>query len=491
MIRTILKHGLAVMSAGFLSIAGHLYAYDAELWTHYTGQNTVTSIAEGESEIYFGTSGGIRRYHRFRQSWLRTITTAEGLPDNFIQQMSFDPDSGDLEIRTRTGNARWMSRLEALTPGGFAKLSPVNYIPRIPNVVPPFGYYINGDIVRGPDRNYRILDVLIDSWNILWIATDGLGIGRADLTFNELEFLQSGPLVSNVTALEIDGSSIWVGGQDDFRAHARGISRFDRESDKWRYYESDAIPRLDDTQITDILADSADVWFATDQGVVRYRKTDDAWDTYRYSRSSSTRHIRNTTALARGSDRLWLGTDRGLAVLDLGADTLRSVRGSHNFRIHDLAAGDLHIWAATHKGLFRSPVDDVTWSPVSEPPAAIRPILAVDASGDTTWALAAAPPTLLVSTHHDSAWTAIELPEAAGSSRATLSVSGRQAWIGTESGVIRVNTNSGRSSELNSIDGLLDDRVHVVRLDGTSVWLGTRSGLSLYHWSDDLRTPED
>ena len=485
------RHAISCFVWIGIFVSAPVNAYDAELWTHYTSQNTVTSIAEGEDEIFFGTSGGVRRYHRFRQTWLRTITTAEGLPDNFVRQISYNPDTGDLDIETRTGTARWMSRLEALTPGGFIELSQGNYIPRIPNVVPPFGYYINRDIIRGPDRNYRILDALVDSWNNLWIATDGLGVGRADLTFNQLEFLQSGPLGNNVTALDVDGSSIWIGGQTDFSARARGISRFDRETEKWHYYESGTIPRLDDAEISDVLSDTANVWFATDQGVIRYYKSNETWDTYRYSRGSSTRHIRHTRAMALGNDRLWLGTERGLAVLDLKADTLRAVKGSHTFRIRDLATSTKYIWAATHKGLFRSPVDDVTWSRTPGPSAAHQPILAVDTAGDSTWALAAAPPTLLISVHPDSTWTTQEIPEAAGSTEATLSVSGHRAWIGTESGVIRVNTLSGKSSELTAIDGLLDDYVQVVRLEGDTVWIGTRNGLSLYRWKDDFRDPED
>ena len=466
-------------------------AYDPDLWTHYTSQNIVSSIAEGESEIFFGTNGGIRRYHRFRQTWLHTITTADGLPDNWIEQMTYDRTTGDLSVRTRTGTARWMSRLESLAPGGFVEFNPIRPLPRIPNVVLPFGYYINGNIVRGPHRNYRITDALVDSWNVLWIATEGLGIGRADLNFNELEFHQSGPLVRNVTALEIDGNDLWLGGRDDFDTYTRGMSRFNRETDRWQYYETDAIRRLDDTQVYDILADSADVWFATDQGVVRYRKMEDSWDTYRYRRGATTRHIRGTTSLARGESRLWLGTAKGLAVLDLRTDTLRVVGGSQAFRIRDLSSGDRFVWAATSRGLFRTPIDDVTWSAVKSHPAASQPILALSTSHDTTWALAAAPPTLLVSTDPDSAWQAIPVPEAAGSTRANLSASGERAWIGTEFGVIRVNTKSGNATTLSQFDGLLDDNVHAVRLDGPYIWFATRRGLSKYRWQDDFRDPED
>lgn len=475
-----------------LLVAAPVDAYDAELWRHFPNQNVVTSIAEGETEIYFGTSGGVRRYHRFRQAWLRPITTADGLPDNSVNRITYDRDTGDLAIETRTGTARWMSRLEALAPGGFVELGPIDGIPRIPSsIVPPFGYYITGSVIRGPHRTYRITDVMVDSWNVLWIGTDGLGVGRADLTFNELEFLRSGPLVRNVTALEIDGEDVWVGGQDDFEVYARGMSRFDREHGKWTYYEREAVRRMDDTQVYDILADDTDVWFATERGVVRYRKDQRSWDTYRYGRSASTRRVRRTTSLARGAGRLWLGTRTGLALVDLGADTMRAVGGSEQFRIRDLASGARYVWAATNRGLFRTPADDVTWAPVTSHPAAERPILAVDTNQDTTWVLATSPPALLISTGPDSTWRSLQLPEAVGTTRASLSAAGERAWIGTQTGVLRVNTRSGRLTTLDTIDGLLDDTVHVVRLDGPYVWIGTRQGLSRYHWAEDFADPED
>ena len=480
-----------ILLAICLGKSAPLVAVDHDLWSHYPNQNVVSSIAEGEDEIFFGTTGGIRRYHRFRDTWLRPITTADGLPDNQVDAMRFDPSTGDLEIRTRTGTARWMTRIHALNLGGFTRLDPVRHVSRIPSVAPPFGYYINGNIVRGPHQNYGITDTLVDSWNILWIATEGLGIGRADLKFNELTFIRSGPIVQNVTAIEIDESTVWVGGRDDYDVFARGISRFDRETDEWVHFEQEAIQRLDDTQVNDIVADSSDVWFATDRGVVRYQKQIEAWDTYRLNAGSGTRRLRRATSLARAGSRLWIGTERGLAVLDHQTDTIRAVGGSEIFRIRDLASGAQYVWAATNKGLFRTSVDDVTWKEASTNPATRQPILALDVSGDTTWAFAALPPTLLVSTNPDSSWRTLSVPEAGSESTVSLSASGERAWIGTNSGIIRISTETGKLTTMTRIDGLLHDKVTGIRLEGPYVWVGSRKGLSRYRWLDDFNDPDD
>ena len=475
----------------WLCTAAPVSGFDFEIWTHYTNQNVVSSIAEGEDEIFFGTTGGVRRYHRFRDTWLRPITSADGLPDNRVEALKFIPSTGDLNIRTQTGTARWMSRLGALTPGGVNALAPTSNISRIPSVIPPFGYYVNGNVIRGPHRDYRITDALVDSWNILWIATEGLGIGRADLSFNEMAFIQSGPIVQNVTAIEIDGKSIWVGGRDGFGVYARGISQFDREKDTWVYYEQNAIPRLDGTQVNDIVADSSNVWFATKLGVVRYGKEIEAWDTYQFRTGSDTGRLGEATSLARVESRLWIGTDRGLAVLDLQSDSIRSVGGSEIFRIRELAVGQHFVWAATQKGLFRTSIDETTWQEASTDPVTRQPILALDVSGDTTWAFAAHPPVLLISTGHGSSWRVLEIPEAGGQTSASLTASGERAWIGIDSGTIRINTKSGKFTSMSTIDGLLDDQVTEIQLEGPDIWVGTRKGLSRYHWLDDFNDPKD
>jgi ligand-binding sensor domain-containing protein len=98
---------------------------------------------------------------------------------------------------------------------------------------------------------------------------------------------------------------------------------------------------------------------------------------------------------------------------------------------------------------------------------------------------------LLVSTDPDSAWRKLDLPEAAGQRHTSISAAGHRVWIGTDSGIVRVNTVSGKSAIMTQLDGMLDDRVNVLRLDGPSVWLGGPEGLSLYRWIDDYNDPED
>lgn len=482
-IRRCTPTALAVVALCLISSAD---GFDATLWQSYTNMNFVTDLAEGEDEIYIGTTGGIRRFGRFQDEWLPTLTTTDGLPSNVVERMTFERTTGDLHIQTPNGTARWMSRLETLVAGGSPEFfdRPAGRIPY--DIIMPFGYYVSGGLIRGPRRDYRITDVLVDSWDNLWVGTAGLGLGRADLRFSTLEFLRHGPIEQNVTALARDGDYIWFGGRDDFGTFARGVSRYDTRSDRWEYYEEDLVYGLDDAQVTSILSTESDVWFGTDRGVVRYRSRDDAWHTYRFSRWTN-RRIGPTTAMVRDGNRLWIGTTTGLAVLDLPADTLRVVSGSERFEIEAMSAGHGTLWAATDRGLFFCPRGEVTWTSSR---LATVPVRGVDARGDTLALVLAEPPSLRVRAHPDSSAVTWPLPESGGSRTIDVARDGFRVWVATDQGVLLVNTRTGDWRNITPSDGLVSGEVRSIAVHGDHIWFGTRQGASRYNWSRDLHDRE-
>ena len=136
-----------------LIVASTAQAFDASLWQTYTNMNFVTDLAEGEDEIYIATTGGIRRFGRFQDAWLPSLTTLNGLPNNLIERMTYETHTGDLHIQTPDGTARWMSRLETVVAGGAPQFfdRPAGRIPL--DVMMPFGYYVQGGRIRGPRRD--------------------------------------------------------------------------------------------------------------------------------------------------------------------------------------------------------------------------------------------------------------------------------------------------------------------------------------------------
>ena len=69
-------------------------------WTQFPNMNVVTSLAESESEIFIGTTGGIRRFDRFFGQWKPPITTSHGLPSNRVRSLAYDVTTGELLVDT-------------------------------------------------------------------------------------------------------------------------------------------------------------------------------------------------------------------------------------------------------------------------------------------------------------------------------------------------------------------------------------------------------
>ncbi len=447
--------------------------------------NFITFLAEGDTQIYVSTTGGIRRYDRFTNEWLSPITTLDGLPDNRVQRIAFDPNTRDLWFETSIGTGRWQIGLESVSLIGQRppRLRSPRTFSNPPNVFPPFGHFIERTWIRAPRQDYPITDVLTDSWNNLWVGTWGLGVGLADLRDEQLKFLQYGPLNNNVSAIYRDGESIWIGGGDAFGSPSQGITRLNLNSGDWEYFHRFQTSGMDMSHITAILSDSTQVWFATHNGLMRYSKNGERWYSYR----ESAQKLGKLTALARDEKRLWLGTEFGLSILDLKADTIRTVEGSENFVIQSLVAGEEYIWAGTNSGLYRCHRGDSTWQSTPLPVGfAKRGIPALTTYDRQVWVATESPAGLLRLETADSTWQEFPLSEIGNSLNVSLAADTSRVWVGTDDGAFRLHIHRKQWRQLTMRDGLLNDRIQSVLLDGDFVWFGTPDGISRYHWANDF-----
>jgi len=458
-----------------------VFADDLENWTSFPNMNYITGLAEATDVIYVATTGGIRRYDRFARQWLPPLTTRDGLPGNNVQRVAYDAATGDLWFDTRNGTGRYLSGLQIVMRGGVfpANLSS-HAVPQMPSLFPPFGYYLESNRIIAPDRQVAITDALIDSWRIFWLGTWGLGVGRADLNDQQLEFLPSGPLAENISALAKDGDAIWIGGENTFQKPARGITVFHPKAGAWQYYEADQIIGLDDAQITTILPDDQTVWFGTHSGLTRYSKRAKRWLVYRDSR-----HWGRINTIARDGNTLWLGSDRGLALLDVKADSLDQVSGSENAVIEALVTGPRFVWAGTEAGVFHAARGKRTWRPIASE-FAKRPVRALAISGDHLWVATETPPSLVEYHTVQHTWREFPLAEIGSGLRITVAADTSRVWVGTASGAFLLDVPRQIWTHYTPIHGLIHARVQAVLRDGKHLWFGTANGLSRFDWTRAL-----
>ena len=472
-------------AVGFLClISVSAFAYDREAWDSFPNMNYATALAEGGNIIYMATTGGIRRYDLMTGQWIAPLTTLDGLPDNRVQRIGFDANTGDLWYETPAGAGRWLSNLQVFFRGGTPPphVYQPHAIPHVPPLIPPFGYYVDPRRIIGPRRDFAITDMLIDSRRNLWIATWGLGIGHADLSDRHLRFLPYGPLDENVMAMARDGDAVWMGGEETFRSPIRGITRYYPGTGTWEYFDTDVTMGLDDAQITVILPGADHVYFGTHHGLMRYEKGANRWLTYRDTRSWGRIH-----ALARDGHTLWIGSDRGLGLLDVRTDSLGSVAGSERAVIRSLITGSDLIWAGTETGLFQCQRGDRTWRAVADIRGfAKRSVRALSLHNHTLWVATEMPGGVLSYTPSDSTWREYPMTEVSGSRRISMAADSAHVWLGTDNGAFLLDVSRHHWRQYTPIHGLIHPRVQAVLRDGEYIWFGTAEGLGRYHWVRDI-----
>ncbi|MEM9259686.1 MAG: two-component regulator propeller domain-containing protein, partial [Bacteroidota bacterium] len=245
-------------------------------------QSQVTSLTEdGHDYLWAGTQGG--GVARFDGKEFRTYSIADGLPDNFIEQLGYDPD-GTIYAQTRRGMAKlrlgaekweasdaapigdpkptWWAKVTTGLPQPVAavKLTPDRYLVGTQSS----GLYLldlDGAIITHytetnsnlPRDNIRAL--LNDRQGRTWVATSGGGIARMIPTGLRHFDRDDGLIGERVYALHQANDQLWIG------ASQRGMQYLDSTG----FHQPPVADPTRGAKITSIQRDtSGRVYFATD-----------------------------------------------------------------------------------------------------------------------------------------------------------------------------------------------------------------------------------
>lgn len=523
------RPSLFVILIGLLILPAFVYGsgtYREGDWVSYSVFRYITSIALDFDYVYFGTTEGLIRYDRFDKKWGLPFTTSDGLPDHWIRNVAYDPDRNEIWVDTYTGAAMYQPVFQEWSrefgfPADLAA-SDTSKI-ELPNFFTEFGLTVLPDryIMDSNLDQYRITNYLKGDLDDLWIGTWGLGAGLASLRHLQLRMFKFGLYDKDVKAILIDGDEMWFGGSGLYYS-SQGITRYNRKRGSWDYYSTPQTPFLVSDQVNVIEADDKFVWLGTEDGLARFDKKKDGWKSYNTFRGLPDNEV---TALNADGDVLWIGTRYGLAVYNTKTDSIRKVKDPllEGVYIYSILSDSDFVWVGTERGVYALDRIKRTWYRFSTPDnllfGRVRSIAKSSAHDES---LTANPDdTSIQDESHGS------LDSSAQNSNVRKAYSGRDeiwfgtdmgilgynpvtnermvyqsnidfpevkiiklvcyqryVWVATENGVWRLDKKRQLWTEYTTEDGLLDNSVQDMVLDGDYIWFGTPEGITRFFWNN-------
>jgi len=516
-------------------------------WITYGTTRFVRYISIGNTYVYFATTGGITRLNKFTYKWDFPWTKSNGLPDNDIFLVAEDLNTGflwavtnqgisylepatqmwnnsfydelgmyneyitsigigsDRQIYVITSDNRWF--VSDNITANFRSTNPPtseahitwyggkeNRSSSLPNFFMDGGYLFDSRQQYIDDLQFRRWEIttwIRDDWNNLWIGTWGLGAGRGDMLTLRLEMLNFGLWDETVDAIGRDSDGYWVGGIQEHDEPA-AVTEWDGMQRQPNYYEAHLISGFSNAQITSVVAGSRNVWFGTLGGLIRFDKRNNNWRTYTVAYGLANDQI---SKLARDKDFLWIATASGVSKLHLntvGSDSMRieSLKlPSHRIiQVYDLAQQDNLLWMATEFGVYvhnKLTGEGGYFNGLDENIVG-RPTFAISAWGEEIWFGTDEGVSGFNSVTNE--W--LESPAVTYKTEAGINriLATRQAtWVATNDGVLKYDKEMQRWRRFTVQDGLSDNRVYSLQLEGDYIFFGTPRGLTKFYWNSPFR----
>jgi|TARA_Y100000294_G_scaffold60104_1_gene56851 ligand-binding sensor domain-containing protein len=339
--------------------------YDPWDWITYKNSNFVSSIAEGQEYIYFGTNGGVVRYHIFGKFWDFPITRSQGLPDDEITAVYYDLQTDILWAASETtlslsmdGGRLWHTttkeelglrpaeriirlgstsidvlcvttsqilRIDRLS--GFV-ISPYAQIPqedvnwgsrpqtgagRVESVLNDFtatqGWVNDLGIFHGPGfQEAAVSTMLVDRFGDIWVGTWGGPIFYGNFQMRLLEPLEYGPTQTNAETILPSADGLWTAGVAA-GSDRSGITLYDPRRGIWDYYRDGTEIMFGEADVLCAVLVEQEWWFGTTSGIQVFTPEKDSWFLISEAKGLPDIHV---TRIAYDGQYVYAGTPSGI-----------------------------------------------------------------------------------------------------------------------------------------------------------------------------------
>ena len=473
---------------------------DNEIWTVAFDRDT--------GYLWCASRTAISYYHPTAERWTNYFKDEFGLPfqDEVTSigvtptRILFETRAGRLFEANKYGGVVLVADKNGLSLGTarevrwFGKRG--NHRGKLPHFFMSDGYLFDpgGFVEDAQFRSAEITAAVKDDWGNLWIATWGLGAGRGDVNSLQMEMLHFGLGSAAVTAMNFHDNVLWLGGIGGREPNRAGITAWDLDRESWEYFEQRNISELRNDTINSITVDGRYLWFATNYGLSRYSTRERLWKTFTSFTGLSDNRVFdvvvNDTAVfvatANGIDtiskrRLAKAKKDSLRFRELSPGSLTLVE------VYDLELMENLLWAATNRGVYVYDLNTKIGGFADEPLGPTgRVINAISRYGSELWF--ASNRGIDVYDVKRKKWLGVPEGRFFPNQPFYRLVASKQAvWAASDEGVMKFDRKSRAWRTFTTEDGLLDNRVRSILLDGDYVWFGTARGLTQFFWNDPRR----
>jgi ligand-binding sensor domain-containing protein len=521
-------------------------------WITVSATRHITSIAVGYKTAFIGTAGGIMRYDFVKKQFDYPLTTSNGLLDNYIRVVALDRQNDFLWVATGTGLQFYNPAAQQFTSATYFQIGigldeeilsigfdngtiwlqtnkgylssenslysfvrhdlpettvvmwyGLRAIPRtgLPHIftAQENGFQFDDYEKVFTDNDFRKFPLtyyVYDHLGNLWIGTNGAGVWKAANVSFLAEPLTYGLAMEDVSAMDFDDINMWLGGNlkyfktDPNFPALSGITEWDQEKDRFRYYDSGFISGLRVQNVNCLMIDKENIWIGTDEGLVRKIKAMDYWTTY--GAYSGLYHPSVYSVIADGRS-LYIGTQQGLNIArPKDKDYIISkieIPELFNIPIFKLLVSDKKLWMGTGNGIYSLSLDKNLFSHFNAVGFSVSTTTFLDQqvrgiAEDSSNIYFASELSIVRYRKVTATWESIPvntqylLP---GINDAVCDE--YNLWIATNSGVLRYIKSKQKWLYYGTQDGLAGERVKQILIDGDYVWFATNKGLTQFYWN--------
>lgn len=477
------------------------YIKTTDTWMQYTirdglASNHVTSIAVSGDEVWFGSNeNGLSKYNKLTQKWTKYVK-ASYPADNDVRWIQ--ADGNEVWAATTRGLSRYNTEEKKWTTYGVKDglaeehithlelfdndvfLPMANGLARLDRETGKWRFYT--DFI-----NSSSFVTALEAANSLFIGTSDAGVFSLQTQDEDSPecFLTPDQLpASEVTCIEVNNGKIWIGTR-------YGLFSFDMDGQPGKMFtQADG---LASDHVNVVARDGDDLWVGTSGGLSKYNISDSSWQIFSSRNGFPSDNVRALATTNEG--KIWVGTPRGLALLDRISDTEYEIKTAlfseskssfyNNMRSISIAGSTL--WIATAAGAINfEPSSGQWWEHRAEPrktPFIESGVTTIEFDDTDVW----------VSNWNSSAFGCIARfdriskswlrydsrdilntqPDEKTTSITTVGKIIPEAhcvWFTTDWGILKYNKELGIWRHYTTTDGLVDNNIRAFVLGGDTAW---------------------